>query len=168
MLECLRDYIGLRLCSDDVVTSGLYINSLTGISIQMMEASAKSEQATVRLLWNETQEEAYHRFYVDFIMELSKCYEMTPYCDYDEIICANLKVLSKAWRYLLGHQLILYRLFSPRVNFFTSIRREEADELAALLEKDYEKALKQAANLVDVSACCLNCGGNPDIVTWIP
>lgn len=170
-MDCLFDYIGLKICGTETSVSGLFINSLPGISLESIDKIAESEQVTYRGVWNDVQTEAAARFYVDVVNELTKCYSLQPYCDYEDIICdeANKLKLANAWRYLLGNQLMLFRLYTPRLNRFTTVDRDQALQLRDHYQVEYEKALTLAAKLVNVSVCeCIQCGGNPEYVTWLP
>lgn len=170
MLTCLLDIIGLHACGGvyEAPVSGLYINSLPGISLESIDKIADSEQVTYMGVWNDAQVEAAARFRVDFITELTKCYELEKGCDYDTIICANTDLLANAWRYLLGNQLMLFRLYTTRLNRFTTVDYDQAKELRDYYQVEYEAALRQAVKLVDVSACCLQCGPNPEYVYYAP
>lgn len=171
-MDCYLNYIGLRVCSTDTPgESGLWINSLPGISLESIDKIADSEQVTYRGVWNDVQAEAAVRFYIDVINELTKCYELQPYCDYEDILCdsSNMQKLSTAWRYLLGNQLMILRLYTTRLNRFTTVDAEKAAELKDFYQLEYEKALTLAAKLLNVSICeCMDCGGNPETVTWLP
>jgi hypothetical protein len=169
-MSCLTDYIGLKICGNENPESGVFINSLPGISIEMMDSIAESEQITFKGVWADVQTEAWNRFYIDFMDETNKCYDINPYCDYEDLICDNLGRLVNAWRYLLGNQLMLFRIYSPRINLFTTVTIDEAKELRDFYQVEYENALKQAVKLIDVGACvdCMQCGGNPQTVTWLP
>lgn len=168
MLSCLTGYIGLKVCGTETSESGLFLNSLPGISLESIDKIADSEQISWAGVWSDVQAEAQARFYVDVIDELSKCYTIQPYCDYEEIICSNKVILSNAWRYLLGNQLMLFRIYSPRLNRFTTIDLKQAGELKDIYQVEYERALSQAVKLIDVSSCCLDCGGNPEQIVWFP
>jgi hypothetical protein len=165
---CLAGYIGVRGCPGDVPESGLYINSLPGISLSSIEGIADSEQITFVGVWNDVETEAYVRFEIDFMEEVNKCHVLNAYCDYLEIICNNKSKLKSAWRYLLAEQLMEFRLFTERINRYTTIDLEMAKVLRVEYEGMYKEALKQAIKLIDFSDCCMDCGGNPEVVTWIP
>lgn len=170
-MDCLLDYIGLKICGTETSASGLFINSLPGISLESIDKIADSEQITYKGVWNDVQTEAAARFYVDVVNELTKCYSLQPYCDYEDIICdaSNKLKLANAWRYLLGNQLMLFRLYSTRLNRFTTVDKEQAEQLRDHYQVEYEKALILAAKLLNVSVCeCIQCGGNPEVVTWLP
>lgn len=169
-MECLIDYIGFINCADQPESeSGLYINTLPGISLEMVDKVANSEQVTYVSVWNDAQQEASLRFKADFMRAVNECYELSRKCDYEDMICENLEYLVNAWRYLLGNQLMLYRIHSNRLNFFTTIGKKDAEELAAHYQVEYENALKIAMKLVDVSGCCeQKCTNNPTHVWWLP
>lgn len=165
----MTDFIGIKVCSTDPTPeSGLYINSLPGISLEMMDKSADQEQITYRGVWDDAQVEAGSSFGIDFFNELLKCFAIQPYCDYEALICANKTILAVAWKYLLGAKLMEYRMYTARLNYFTSVSRDEAKELLAHYQVEYETALSKAVKLIDVSSCCLECGGSPEVVMWIP
>jgi len=170
MLDCLIGYIGLTNCVGvyEAPESGLYINSLPGISLESIDKIADSEQITYVGVWSDAQTEAAARFRIDVIAEITKCHKIEPECDYDELICTNKETLVNAWRYLLGNQLMIFRLYTTRLNRFTTIDKEAAKELRDFYQVEYEKALSQAVKLMDVTACELCCGGNPEVVPWLP
>jgi hypothetical protein len=168
-MSCLDNYIGLKVCGNETSDSGQFINSLPGISIESIDKIAEPEQVTFRGVWNDVQTEAWSRFYVDVINELTKCYELQPYCDYEMLICENKSKLITAWKYLLGNQLMLFRLYSPRLNRFTTIDSKQAAELRDHYQVEYEKALTLGAKIMNVSACeCMECAGNPETVYILP
>lgn len=167
-MDCLVNYIGLKVCGNEISESGLFINSLPGISLESIDKIADSEQVTYAGVWADVQTEAAARFYIDVVTEISKCYSVNPYCDYEEIICSNKLKLSVAWKYLLGNQLMIFRLYTTRLNRFTTIDLKQAQELRDHYQIEYEKALSQAVQIIDVSSCELCCGGNPETVSWFP
>lgn len=168
-MYCLENYIGLKVCGNETSDSGQFINSLPGVSLESIDKIAEPEQITYRGVWNDVQTEAWSRFYVDVINELSKCYSLQPYCDYENLICENKAKLITAWKYLLGNQLMLFRLYSPRLNRFTTIDLKKAAELRDYYQVEYEQALTLAAKIMNVSSCeCMKCGGNPETVYILP
>lgn len=168
-MNCLTDYIGIKSCSTDTSGSGQFINSLPGVSLESVEKIAEPEQITYKGVWADVQEEAWARFYVDVINELTKCYQLQPYCDYENLICENKARLITAWKYLLGNQLMQFRLYTVRLNRFTTVDLKQAAELRDFYQVEYEKALALAAKIMEVSSCeCMDCGGNPQTVTWLP
>jgi UV DNA damage repair endonuclease len=149
--------------------SGLYINTLPGISLESIDKIADAEQITYLGVWADVQTEAMVRFKTDFITEVTKCYKITRECSYETFVCDNLELLANAWRYLLGNQLMVFRIYSPRLNRFTTIDLEQAKALRIEYLDEYRQALSQAVKLIDFSSCCeMQCGGNPETVVWLP
>lgn len=169
-MDCLIDYIGLQSCANETAPdSGLFINSLPGISLESIDKIADNEQITYKGVWNDTQKECVIRFKIDFIEKLNACYTLNRLCNYEDMICQNIDVLTNAWRYLLGNQLMLYRLYSSRLNKFTTVDRKQAEELKDYYQSEYIKSLEQAIKLIDVSSCCYTeCSNNPERVVWLP
>lgn len=167
-MTCLEDYIGIKVCGDESPASGVFINSLPGISLESIDKTANEDQITYLGLWADVQAEAAARFELDFTSEVTKCFKLNVYCDYEELICANKEKLLNPWRYLLGNQLMLFRIYSSRLNRFTTVDLDQARELRDHYQVEYEKALTQAVQLVELGDCCLECGGNPESVIWLP
>lgn len=170
-MTCFIDHIGLSYCEVgvyEVPASGIYLNSLPGINIQSIDKIADSEQITYLGVWDDVQNSALPQFRLDVINEISKCYKISKECDYDALICENIDELTLAWKYLLGVWLMIFRLTSDRINRYTTIDREQAKELKDFYQLEYEKALKQGVLLMNTSSCELCCGGNPEVVTWLP
>lgn len=168
-MECLIDYIGLKVCGNETSGSGQFINSLPGISLESIDKIADPEQITYKGVWTDVQTEAANRFYTDVVNELTKCYQLQPYCDYENLICENKQKLITPWKYLLGNQLMLFRLYTTRLNRFNTIDKKVAEELRDFYQVEYEKSLTLAAKIMEVSSCeCMKCGGNPEVVTWLP
>lgn len=172
MLECLKGYIGLTICYGegvyDVPPSGIYINTMPGLQLESIEKIATQEQVTYLGVWEDVQNNAIPQFKNDVITELMKCYKLNNECDYEEIICDNIEVLTQAWKFLLGIWILTYRIHSNRVNRYTTLDRTQAQELLAFYQLEYEKSLSLASQVMDVSGCELCCGGNPEVVTWLP
>lgn len=170
MLNCFIDYIGLSYCQGvyEQPGSGLYLNSLPGISIESIDKIADSEQITYQGVWADIQQSAVAQFRIDVMAELNKCFKLERGCDYDTLICENAETLVQAWKYCLGVWLMIFRITSTRLNRFTTIDAKQATELKDFYQMEYEKALKQAILLMDTSECCMQCAGNPETVTWLP
>lgn len=170
-MQCFIDHIGLSYCTRgvyDVSASGIYLNSLPGISIENIDKIADSEQISYLGVWADVQAFALAQFKLDVMMKIAECYKLERGCDYDVLICDNIDELTPAWKYLLGVSLMIFRLTSDRVNRWTTIQRDEAKELRDFYQSEYEKALHQGVLLMDTEECCLKCEGNPNTVTWLP
>lgn len=172
MLSCFIDHVGLirRPGVYDHAPSGEYMNTLPGISLKSVDDIADEEQRTFARVWEDVQHEAAHRFYLDIRNEMRKCFKLDPDCDYKAMICvaANKELLTSAWKYLLGVQLMHERIHSPRLNRLTIVDAKKAVELRDQYQTEYLVYLEQAVQLMDTSDCELCCGGNPQTVTYRP
>ena len=169
-MECFNNYIGLSLCAGayEAPASGIYINSLPGLNIESIDKVADQEQINYLGVWADVQVNAVQQFRVDIIAEMQKCYQLNCDCDYDALICENLEVLTQSWKYLLGVWLLIFRINSNRLNRFTTVNIEQAKELKNYYQAEYDKFLAQSVLCMDISSCELCCGGNPQVVTWLP
>lgn len=171
MGDCLKDYVGIKTgCEDTTASSGLYINSLPGISLESIEKTATQDQETYLGLWSDIQDEAWIRFVIDFREAVSECFELSKDCDYESLICDNKKILINAWRFLLGNQLMLFRVNTTRLNRFSTIDAKGAEKLVDHYQVQYEKSLLQAAQLCDLSECRCQLVNDPKPkqVQWLP
>lgn len=86
-------------------------------------------------------------------------------CDYSAIICNNRPEFTDVWMYLLANELMLERLYTSRMNRYTTIDKESAGELKDYFSVEYEKALKETIDALEISRedCCIEC--NPLITT---
>jgi hypothetical protein len=169
-MDCLIDFIGLSYCPGiyEQPGSGIYLNSLPGISIQSIDAIADSEQITYLGVWADVQSSAVAQFRIEVISELNKCFKLNRDCDYTTMICENRDTLVQAWKFLLGVHLMIFRLHSDRINRYTTVDKKEAAELRDYYQLEYEKALKQGVLLMDTAECCMECEGNPAFVYTMP
>jgi hypothetical protein len=61
-MSCLTDYIGIRFTDAPVPESGLYINSLPGISTEFIDKVADCEQGDYLGMWSDVQDRSYLLF----------------------------------------------------------------------------------------------------------
>lgn len=169
-MTCFLDYIGLSYCPGiyEQPGSGIYLNSLPGISIQGIDAIADSEQITYLGVWADVQSSAVAQFRIDVIAEMNKCFKLNRDCDYTTMICDNRDILVQAWKFLLGVHLMIFRLHTDRINRYTTVDKKQAAELRDYYQVEYEKALKQGVSLMDTTECCLECAGNPETIYCLP
>ena len=94
---------------------------------------------------------------------------ITMGCEYNAAICSNRLLFAEAYWYLLGIEFLTERLYSERVNFATSVRREETEDLMALYQVRYEQALDNAiAGMRFGCDTCIECNPAVGIMTRIP
>lgn len=75
-MNCLIDYIGLQGCGNVMPESGLFINSLPGISLKSIDGLADSEQKTYVTVWNNIQQRAVRRLANELNNEFRKRYKI--------------------------------------------------------------------------------------------
>lgn len=75
-MNCLIDYIGLTGCGASSPASGLFINSLPGISFKSIEQLADAEQQTYVGVWNDVQLRAIKKLELNLTAALSKDYKV--------------------------------------------------------------------------------------------
>jgi hypothetical protein len=169
-MQCFIDYIGLSLCGGayDAPASGIYINQLPGLSIESIDKVANQEQVNYLGVWADVQTNAVQQLRADVIAEMNKCYQLNCDCDYDALICENIDVLVQSWKYLLGIHLLLMRIYSNRLNRYTTVDVTQAKELKDYYQSEYDKFLTSSVKCMDISSCELCCGGNPEIVVFLP
>lgn len=158
ILDCFTGFIGLQGCQQSEPESGLYINSLPGITLERMDKIADAEQKTYKGVWDEVEKRALLRFRTSFMAELNKCYQINERATVECIACDNKDLLATSLWYLLGHELMIENVFSNRINRYTTIDKGEARELADYYLVQYEKELKYAVQGIDVedSDCLSN------------
>jgi len=169
-MQCFIDYIGLSLCAGayEAPASGIYINSLPGLSIESIDKVADQEQINYVGVWEDVQTNALQQFKIDIMAEMQKCYQLNCECDYDDLICQNVDVLTQSWKYILGIWVLIFRINSNRLNRYTTIDIPQAKELKDFYQAEYEKFLSASVKCMNISSCELCCSGNPEIVTWLP
>lgn len=82
-------------------------------------------------------------------------------CSSDLYLCENIRHFRVAIQYLLGWQLLMFKLASPRVNFFTSSKEDVTEKLMSSFKEQYESNIKRtlAAIPVEGSGYCFDCEG---------
>ena len=92
-------------------------------------------------------------------------------CSYNSVVCRNKNLFADAWMNLLGAELMIERIYSERLNAYTTIGKKEAEELRNYFELQFESALKDTINGIqlDDNDCCFSCetGGVEQIRSFI-
>ena len=94
----------------------------------------------------------------------------TVKCSFDALVCNSKDTFATALFYLLGHELMIERQFTDRLNRFTTVDRAKAKEMGEYFGSQFSKELSQAIaginlNLAD---CCLECNAQIQKVTSLP
>ena len=75
-MECFRDYIGLEGCTTTTPDSGLFINQLPGIELELFDKLADPQQLNFTGVFNDIQTRAIRRFKTDINSEFKKRYQL--------------------------------------------------------------------------------------------
>lgn len=83
-------------------------------------------------------------------------------CSFDNIICNNKPIFATAYLYLLGSELMVERLSSDRINRFTTIDLEKAQQNLEYFIQCYTKELEIAIDGIelDINDACIECNAN--------
>lgn len=106
-MDCLINYIGIKDCVP-APASGIYINSLPGISTQIVDMVAMKEEETYSTVWDDVNKIAARRFHADVMGGLREQYvlktvrqsfEFIPVAGADEAASANYRGLQLDFAY---------------------------------------------------------------------
>ena len=90
-------------------------------------------------------------------------------CSFDVLVCNYKKELATAWWYLLGSELMKERIYTDRVNRYTTVDLERARELTQSLHNDYMNELLTFVDSVDlISDWCIECDAIVKQVEFLP
>ena len=152
IIQCLTGFIGILGCNAQEPGSGLYINSLPGITLEKIDSIADAEQVTYLGVWKEVEKRALLSFRTVLMAGLNKCYQINERETVECIACEYRDLLATSIRYLLGRELMDELIYSTRINRYTTIDREEAKELRDHYQVAFEQELKYALQGINVEA----------------
>jgi hypothetical protein len=183
-MACLKGYIGISGCGapasptipDPLPTgktamdyfSGLYINQLPGVNLEMLEGTADDEQESYLGVWADVETRALLKFGLAVKAELNKCYRISDKTVIECIVCNAKDVFSVALWYFLGVELMIEVTSSNRLNRWTTIDRDDAEKLKSEFYTEFQGALSDAVNSIDPRANdCIDCVESNANVRWI-
>jgi hypothetical protein len=128
-MDCLTDYIGLRGCCNTEPLSGLYINSLPGITNEMLNAITPKEDESGKAVWRDVQAVAARKLYTDAITKLRTKYTLKSVKEFFKLTASESEDLTPA---VAGESRGLYLQFAyhyfsfqsftlARVHFFAPV-----------------------------------------------
>lgn len=150
MLDELKGYIGLVSNASQEAESGLYVDALPDISLQLLEDITTNEEGACEE-WKRIEERAILKFRTLFIAEVNKCHKITDIKVCECLIKSNKEVLATALWYILGAEVMLTRRASSRINMAT-INRDKPKELRAYFEDQFQRELSTAVASIDIHA----------------
>lgn len=84
-------------------------------------------------------------------------------CTYDGLTCNNQEIFANALWYLMGAEIMIERLSSDRINRYTTIDRDQAQDNLDYFQNQYQTMLQQALDGIDLrlNDCCID--GNAQV-----
>lgn len=150
ILQCLKGLVGIKGCSGEEPGSGLYINSLPGVTLEMVDKIADAEQVTYLGVWKDIEDRTIRRFRTLFMAGLNRCFQINERTTVECMACENADLLATSLWYLLGKELMEERIYSNRINRYTTIDVDEAKELRDHFQVSFEEELEAALQGIDV------------------
>ncbi|KKN67197.1 hypothetical protein LCGC14_0463700 [marine sediment metagenome] len=75
-LNCLTGHIGVEGCTTTTPNSGIFINQLPGIELEMIDKLADEQQVDFNGVWDDVQERAIRKFKTDINAEFKERYKL--------------------------------------------------------------------------------------------
>lgn len=91
-------------------------------------------------------------------------------CTYEPLICMNKEIFSSPFLYLLGSEIMIERIYTERLNEFSTVGKEEAKELNNYFQSQYELGMENVISGISVSLndCCIDCNNALRITEQTP
>ena len=144
--RCLKDFILIKQEGGETAESGLYINVDLPITLDMLNKIKETDQADLKAMWDEIQDRGIKKF----VIRVKQGYrELFGVCSIDDNwFDDNKDDLSFSLLYFLGSELMIERIFSTRINRYTTIDRKKAEELKGLFDDEFPTQLKAALEII--------------------
>lgn len=154
-MDCLKNYIQIAGCGgaeytyeiDSVLQnpSDLFINDL--VSLRQMDKITDEDKITFLGLWDSVQDKAIRRF----VVRVKAGYkELFGVCELDDDwFCTNRENLALPLQYFEASELMFERLYTDRINRYTTIDREKAKELRAEFDSSFMTELKNSLEIIN-------------------
>jgi hypothetical protein len=150
--DCLKGYIGLAAADD--AQSGLYAAALPGISVfNIGKITDNSESQSVASVFSDCEDRAIQTFMGAFAAAINERYCIADIEAIQTLMCANKSRVAVSLWYFIGHELMVERMASDRLNRYTTIDLKKAKELREFyMERakwELDNAVKSIAMLED-------------------
>lgn len=155
-MTCLNGYIGLSSktytpsTDPDFVHSGLFVDALPDISLNLLSKLTEIEENDFMELWTIIEQRAVLKFRTFFINAINQCYKINKVDICECIICENITLLATPLWYLLGAEVMFERYSSSRLNRFTTIDKPKAKELRDEFMDIFNRELSVAIAGIDI------------------
>lgn len=108
------------------------------------------------------------------LVELNNLYGMSGdisiICSFDEILCSNKEKFTECLWYLLGIELMTERLYSDRLNRYTTIDLKRAADLRTEFETRFMESMKSTFDGIELQTWdgCITCNAQVQLVHALP
>lgn len=91
-------------------------------------------------------------------------------CGFEPIVCANKTLFATSLWYLLGREIMQERIYTDRINRYTTIDLNKAKELKQELDQNFTEELSMVLDGFNLPGadCCLECNSQVVNVTMLP
>lgn len=92
------------------------------------------------------------------------------YCSEEKFVCQNINLFSRVLWWKIGQELIIERRYGNRLNEFTTMNQERAEELTDFYQAQYSQALNNAIESHNITEdpICFECKGSVNVKTNLP
>jgi len=160
-MEFLKGFIGLTPSSGIEAPSGLYVDSLPGISSEAVSRVCDDGE-NGESLWAKIEWRSLLKFRTLFTAEVNRTHKIHNQEICECLIQQNKVLLATALWYLLGAEVMVERMTSSRVNVAT-INKNTPKEIKEMFEDQFKKELSEAVLNIDVhSSSCFDSECEPE------
>lgn len=91
-------------------------------------------------------------------------------CTYENLICNNRQVFATSLWYLMGVELMIERLYSNKLNRYTTVDLKQVGELKDYFQAEFDNEMEIAVGgiTLDTADCCIECNAPIQVVESIP
>lgn len=91
-------------------------------------------------------------------------------CTYEPVICSNKEMFAGPYLYLLGAETMIERIYTERMNEFTTVGKEEAKELNNYFQSQYDEGMDNLISgiSIDLNDCCISCNSQLRVIEQTP
>lgn len=92
------------------------------------------------------------------------------YCSAEKFVCQNINLFKKTLWWKVGQELVIERRYGNRLNQFTTMTEERAEELTSFFQAQYTQSLGNSlkAHNIDEDPFCFECKGSVNVQTNLP
>ena len=154
--ECLKNLIGL---SEQVATceSGLYVVALPGISLVNVGKTVEKKGDlgdfgdNVAAVFDECENRALLTFRNAFMASMCDCWSTSDRDVVDCLMCENKGRLASALWWYVGCEILTERMYSDRLNRYTTLDRKKASDIRDEFLERGEVELRNIVRGIDPS-----------------